>query len=60
MPAIIPHYRVPIYNYLETYLKDYGFSLVVVSDGVQSDNPYAIDFEYIEIPLFDDPNCQIN
>jgi len=47
----IPHYRIPIYCYLSTYLKNYGFSLAVISDGIQSDNPYAIDFEYTAMPL---------
>jgi len=47
----IPHYRIPIYSYLSTYLKDYGFSLAVISDGIQSDNPHAVDFEFTAIPL---------
>ncbi len=25
--GIIPHYRVPIYSYLSSYLKRYGFDL---------------------------------
>jgi len=47
----IPHYRVPIYSYLSTYLKDYGFSLAVISDGIQSDNPHNVDFEFTAMPL---------
>ena len=38
----IPHYRVPIYNYLSAYLKDYGFSLSVISDGLQQSSPHTI------------------
>ena len=31
----VPHYRVPVYSYLEGYLKEYGFELRVVSDAIQ-------------------------
>lgn len=47
----IPHYRVPIYSYLSSYLKPYGFALTVLSDGIQADNPHIVDFQYVEMPL---------
>lgn len=49
--GIIPHYRVPIYGYLNRYLKGYGFDLIVASDGIQKDNPHAIEFHYAEMHL---------
>ena len=50
-PDIIPHYRVPIYGYLSSYLKSYGFELVVVSDGIQATKPHNINFQYTEMSL---------
>ena len=50
-PGIIPHYRVPIYGYLSSYLKGYGFDFIVISDGIQADKPHTMDFQYEEIPL---------
>ena len=47
----IPHYRIPIYNYLAGYLERYGFSLIVLSDGIQADNPHKVDFQFTEMPL---------
>jgi len=47
----IPHYRVPIYGYLSSYLRRYGFDLTVVSDGIEVGNPHAVDFQYTEMPL---------
>jgi len=47
----IPHYRVPIYCYLSSYLRRYGFDLTVVSDGIEAGNPHAVDFQYTEMPL---------
>ena len=49
--GIIPHYRVPVYSYLSSYLKRYGFDLTVMSDGIQADNPHAIDFHYVKTAL---------
>lgn len=46
---IIPHYRVPIYSYLGSYLKRYGFDLEVASDGIQAENPYPIEFQYTKM-----------
>jgi glycosyltransferase involved in cell wall biosynthesis len=50
-PGIIPHYRVPIYGYLNSYLKGYGFNFMVISDGIQADKPHVINFQYKEMPL---------
>jgi len=47
----IPHYRVPIYGYLRRYLEPHGLELLVASSAIQKDNPHAIEFEYIEMPL---------
>jgi glycosyltransferase involved in cell wall biosynthesis len=47
----IPHYRVPIYSYLSSYLERHGFALLVISDGIQPDNPHVIDFRFTEMPL---------
>lgn len=48
---LIPHYRIPIYGYLSSYLKRYGFDLIVVSDGIQPDNPHAIEFQFTKMDL---------
>jgi glycosyltransferase involved in cell wall biosynthesis len=47
----IPHYRVPVYNYLSGYLMKYNFILTVVSGGIQEGNPHAIQFRHTEIHL---------
>jgi glycosyltransferase involved in cell wall biosynthesis len=47
----IPHYRIPIYNYLAGYLERYGFSLIVLSDGIQADNLNNVAFQFSEMPL---------
>lgn len=47
----IPHYRIPIYNYLAKYLKLYGFSLMVLSDGIQADNPHKVAFKFSALQL---------
>jgi len=47
----IPHYRVPIYNYLTTYLKKESYALTVVSGGIQEGNRHKIEFDQIEISL---------
>ena len=49
--SYIPHYRVPVYGYLSSYLKRYRFDLIVVSAGIQPDSPHAIEFQYVEMPL---------
>jgi glycosyltransferase involved in cell wall biosynthesis len=47
----IPHYRVPVYNYLSEYLKKQQFHLTVISGGVQRDNPHVVEFPYQEMHL---------
>lgn len=47
----IPHYRVPIYNYLSRHLGDQGFDLTVASAGIQPRNPHSVEFDYMEMPL---------
>ena len=49
--GIIPHYRVPIYGCLSSYLKDYNVNLIVISDGIQAENPHCINFQYREMRL---------
>jgi len=49
--AKIPHYRIPVYGYLTSYLQRYGFELIVASAGIESGNPHSIEFQYAEIPL---------
>jgi glycosyltransferase involved in cell wall biosynthesis len=49
--GLIPHYRVPIYSYLSDYLKRYGFGLSVVSDGIQTDSPYPVQFPFTKMRL---------
>ncbi|MFC2168337.1 glycosyltransferase family 4 protein [Acidobacteriota bacterium] len=44
--GIIPHYRIPIYNSLSSYLNRYDYHLIVMSDGIQPDNPDKIEFQY--------------
>lgn len=50
-PGKIPHYRIPIYSYLSKYIKVFGFEFRVISDGIQSNNLKAIDFQYEKIHL---------
>lgn len=47
----IPHYRVPVYNYLADYLLKRDFFLTVVAEGVQEKNPFDIHFDHLETRL---------
>ena len=47
----IPHYRVPIYSYLASYLMQFRYTLSVISDGIQPDNPHPVDFDFTEMRL---------
>lgn len=47
----IPHYRVPIYNFLTIYLVPHGFEFTVLSEGIQKDNPHSVNFQLTEMPL---------
>jgi glycosyltransferase involved in cell wall biosynthesis len=42
----IPHYRVPIYNYLSTYLEKEGYALTLVSGGIGRGNKELVQFEH--------------
>jgi len=42
----MPHYRIPVYSYLDGYLKKHGYSLIVASEGAQNENPHAIRFRH--------------
>jgi glycosyltransferase involved in cell wall biosynthesis len=47
----VPHYRIPVYNYLGRYLHERSFALTVASDGIQPGNPTAVQFDYAEMHL---------
>ena len=47
----IPHYRVPVYNHLASYLKPCSFDLTVTSESIQDGNPTAVTFDYVEMLL---------
>jgi len=47
----VPHYRVPVYNHLSTYLHERSFALTVTSEGIQPGNPTPVQFEYVQMPL---------
>lgn len=49
--GFIPHYRVPIYGKLASYLRRYDIELTVASDRIQADNPHPVEFEFQEVPL---------
>jgi glycosyltransferase involved in cell wall biosynthesis len=42
----MPHYRVPVYNYLDGYLRENGYSLIVSSEGAQEGSPHVIRFRH--------------
>ncbi len=44
--AKVPHYRVPVYNYLAKVLEEEGFLLTVLSGGIEKGNPHEIQFNY--------------
>lgn len=50
-PDGIPHYRVPIYNYLSTYLRQRGFDILVTSDGVRKGCPDRVEFDFVQMKL---------
>jgi glycosyltransferase involved in cell wall biosynthesis len=45
----IPHYRLPVYGYLTSYLKRYGYDLIICSEGIQKNNPYPVLFKFVKI-----------
>jgi glycosyltransferase involved in cell wall biosynthesis len=47
----IPHYRVPVYNYLNNYLRKYQFNLTIVAEGVQEGNSHNTCYVFRNIHL---------
>lgn len=49
------HYRVPIYNYLAREFAKEGIQFFLLTNEVQSESPYAIQFDYevLEYSFFD-------
>lgn len=47
----IPHYRVPVYNYLFDYLDLRAFQLTVIAEGLQKGNPHKLRFPYRRMDL---------
>ena len=45
------HYRVPIYNHLNSRLKKIGYELVVMTNELQADNPNKPEFSLIVEPF---------
>jgi glycosyltransferase involved in cell wall biosynthesis len=41
----VPHYRVPVYNYLTNYLSRHGFDLTVASEGVEPGNKQPVGYK---------------
>jgi len=42
--GLVQHYRIGVYNYLYSYLKDSGFNLTVITEGNQPDPDQKIGF----------------
>jgi glycosyltransferase involved in cell wall biosynthesis len=42
---------VPIYGYLSRYLNNSNFDLLVISDGIQAENPHSVNFQYERMRL---------
>ena len=45
------HYRVPIYNHLNSRLQSIGYELVVLTNELQKDNPHPPEFELLVQPF---------
>ncbi len=48
---VIPHYRVPIYGYLYSYLQKYDFELFVTAGNIQKGNPHPVNFPFERMQL---------
>jgi glycosyltransferase involved in cell wall biosynthesis len=55
----IPHYRVPIYNYLSRYLQREGYDLTILSEGIQEGNAHPVGFAHRVIPLKNIPLARV-
>jgi glycosyltransferase involved in cell wall biosynthesis len=49
--GIIPHYRIPIYNFISKYLNKYNFDLFVISNAIQPEAPDIIEFKHAALKL---------
>jgi glycosyltransferase involved in cell wall biosynthesis len=47
----VMHYRVPVYNYFWRRFREIGFEFIVRSDELQKQNPYALEFDFKELPF---------
>jgi glycosyltransferase involved in cell wall biosynthesis len=47
----VPHYRVPVYNRLESYLREHAFALTVASEGVEPGDTTPVRFEHAVMRL---------
>jgi glycosyltransferase involved in cell wall biosynthesis len=47
----LPHYRVPVYNYMSDYLKRERYALTVASEGIQEGSSYPVEFDNRMFPL---------
>jgi glycosyltransferase involved in cell wall biosynthesis len=47
----IPHYRVPIYNHLDGFLRERGFEFSVVSGRVQKGTPHQTAFRFHQMKM---------
>ncbi|CAD7767058.1 MAG: Glycosyl transferases group 1 [Candidatus Argoarchaeum ethanivorans] len=47
----ILHYRVSIYNYLSQYLMKRNFELEVISNEIEIENPFPVNFNFIKTKL---------
>ena len=43
----VPHYRVPVYNHLDGYLRDRSFAMTVASDRIQAGNTTPVRFDFV-------------
>ena len=47
----VPHYRIPVFNWLSECLEVSGYKLFVVSSGVDKSNPHPVLFNFKKIKL---------
>jgi glycosyltransferase involved in cell wall biosynthesis len=47
----IQHYRVPVYGYLHGYLRDRGYDLTVVAEGIQKGSESSVEFPFIKMKI---------
>lgn len=45
----IQHYRIGVYNYLQSFLKQHGYFLTVISEGLPSDHNPQVNFAEIKM-----------